>query len=123
VEAPLVLVVDDDRRNLKLAQAVLHASGFETLEAASGIEAIELAGRHLPDVILMDVRLPDMDGRDVAHKLSADGRTASIPVVALTAMVLDPSWYRNTSFAGYLEKPIDVDAFAEQVRGYCKPTG
>jgi two-component system, cell cycle response regulator DivK len=120
MEAPLVLVVDDDRRNLKLARDVLGASGFATLEAATGTEALELARRHVPDVILMDLRLPDADGTDLAERLAMDRRTAAIPVVALTSMVVDPSWYRKTSFAGYLEKPIDIDAFPEQVRSYCR---
>ncbi len=66
---PLVLIVDDSEKNRKLARDVLRAEGFQTLEAASGAEAISLAGEHGPDVILMDLRLPDMDGIDAARLL------------------------------------------------------
>ena len=64
---PLVLIVDDNAKNLKLARDVLRAAGFRTLEAATGAEAIALAAEHLPDVILMDLRLPDMDGTEAAR--------------------------------------------------------
>ena len=81
---PLVLIVDDNEKNLKLARDVLQAAGFRTLEAETGAEAIALAAEHLPDVILMDLRLPDMDGADAARALSGAAETAGIPVVALT---------------------------------------
>ena len=75
---PLVLIVDDNAKNLKLARDVLRAAGFRTLEAATGAEAIALAAEHLPDVILMDLRLPDMDGTDVARSSRpARGRRGS----------------------------------------------
>jgi two-component system, cell cycle response regulator DivK len=118
---PLVLIVDDNEMNLKVAREVLRAAGFGTLEAANGGEGIALASAHLPDVILMDVRLPDMDGTEAAHRLGADARTASIPVVALSSIPVEGSgdWYLAAGFAGYLEKPIRVNEFPEQVRHYC----
>jgi two-component system, cell cycle response regulator DivK len=116
---PLVLIVDDNERNRKLARDVLAAAGFRTQEAASAAEALALAGRHLPDVILMDLRLPDLDGDEAARKLAADTRTASIPVVALTSVRLEQE--PGACFAGYLEKPIDIEAFPEQVRSFCRP--
>ena len=81
-----------------------------------------LADEHLPDVVLMDLRLPDMDGTDAARMLAQQARTASIPVVALTSVTLedDPVWLRTAGFAGYLEKPIDVERFPDQVRRYCR---
>jgi two-component system cell cycle response regulator DivK len=116
---PLVLIVDDNEKNLKLARDVLRAAGFGTLEAASGAEGIALAAEHQPDVILMDLRLPDMDGTDAAQRLGDDARTASIPVVAFSSLPLDRgAWLRATGFAGYLEKPISVAEFADQVRHY-----
>lgn len=120
--APLVLVVDDDERNRKLAQDVLRRSGLRTLEAASGRAAIELARDRLPDVVLLDLRLPDMEGTDVARALRKGGRTAQIPVVALTALRYPDVGARLLAdgFSGYLEKPIDVRTFPEQVRGYCR---
>ena len=120
-ELPLVLIVDDNSKNLKLARDVLGAAGFRTLEAESGAEGVALAAEHLPDVILMDIQLPDMDGTDAARALGNDARTAQIPVVALTALRLerDGDWLLAAGFAGYLEKPISVTEFPEQVRRYC----
>jgi two-component system, cell cycle response regulator DivK len=122
---PLVLIVDDNEKNLKLTRDVLRAAGFGTLEAANGAEGIALATEHLPDVILMDLRLPDMDGADAAHELGHAAQTARIPVVALSSLPLEGGgdWLRDTGFAGYLEKPISVREFPEQVRGYCGGAG
>jgi two-component system cell cycle response regulator DivK len=118
---PLVLIVDDNEMNLKLARKVLRAAGFGTLEAANGDEGIALAGAHLPDVILMDLRLPDMDGTDAAQRLVADERTSRIPVVALSSLPLEGGgdWLRAAGFAGWLEKPIRVEEFPDQIRRYC----
>jgi two-component system, cell cycle response regulator DivK len=121
---PLVLIVDDNEKNLKLARDVLRAAGLQTLEAASGAEGIALAAEHMPDVILVDLRLPDMDGTDVARKLGDEARTARIPVVALSALPLEGAgdWLLAAGFAGYLEKPISVVEFPDQVRRYCTST-
>ena len=119
---PLVLIVDDDERNRKLAQDVLRRSGFRTIEAADGRAAIALADDRQPDVVLLDLRLPDMEGGDVARALGEEERTAHIPVVALTALRYPDGGARLLAhgFAGYLEKPIDVRTFPDQVRGYCR---
>ena len=119
--SPLVLIVDDNAKNLKLARDVLRAAGLRTLEAATGAEGIALATEHLPDVILMDIRLPDMDGTDAARALAGEERTAGIPIVALSALRLerDDDWFLAAGFAGFLEKPIDVGEFPDQVRSYC----
>jgi two-component system cell cycle response regulator DivK len=121
---PLVLIVDDNEKSLKLARDVLRAAGFRTLEAESGAEGMALAAKHLPDVILMDVRLPDMDGTDAARALESGAQTARIPVVALSALPLEGGgdWLLAAGFAGYLEKPISVGAFPNQVRRYCTST-
>lgn len=118
---PLVLIVDDSGKNRKLARDVLDAAGFRTLEAATGAEGLALAAERLPDVILMDLRLPDMDGADAARALAEDPRTAGIPVVALSALPagLDGGRLLTAGFAGSLEKPIRVAAFPGQVRAYC----
>jgi two-component system cell cycle response regulator DivK len=120
-ESPLVLIVDDSEKNLKLARDVLRAAGFRTLEAVNGAEGIALAAEHLPDVVLMDVQLPDMDGTDAARKLAEGSLTARIPVVALSAHQLEGSgdWLLAAGFAGYLEKPFNVGEFPDQVRRYC----
>jgi two-component system, cell cycle response regulator DivK len=119
--APLVLIVDDNQRNRKLARDVLRAAGFQTLEGATGAEGIALAAEQLPDVVLLDLRLSDMDGTDVARELRDGARTARIPVVALSALPVqgDHDWLLAAGFTGYLEKPISVGEFPEQVRRYC----
>ncbi len=121
----LVLIVDDNERNLRLARDVLHFAGFRTLEATSGVQGVALALRRLPDVILMDIRLPDMSGTDAARQLKDDPRTAQIPVVALTSLAMkgDREALLAAGFDGYLEKPISVREFPEQVRGFCTRSG
>ncbi len=120
-----MLVVDDDDRNRKLALDVLRAAGLRTLEAESGRAALARAAEHRPDVILLDLELPDVHGMDVARALKRDPRTARIPVVALSALRLADAadGLRAAGFAGYLEKPIDVRAFPEQVRRYSERGG
>jgi two-component system, cell cycle response regulator DivK len=122
---PLVLIVDDNERNLKLARDVLRAAGFYTLAAASGADAIALAAEQLPDVILLDLRLPDMDGLDVARELRNGARTRRIPVVALSALRFegDDARLAEAGFAGSLAKPINVATFPDQVRRYLHGAG
>jgi two-component system cell cycle response regulator DivK len=119
-----VLVVDDNEKNLKLVRDVLRLAGFRTLEATSGAQTLALAAEHLPAAILMDLRLPDMDGREAARRLAESERTAPIPVVALSSLPLDgrSDWYRAAGFAGYVEKPIRVAEFPEHVRSHCVGT-
>jgi two-component system cell cycle response regulator DivK len=116
-----VLIVDDNEKNRKLARDVLRAAGLQTIEAASGGEGVALAAECLPDVILLDLRLPDMDGTEVARTLGDRVQTAGIPIVALSALryARDSDRLLEAGFDGYLEKPIDVRAFPEQVRSYC----
>ena len=120
-DAPLVLIVDDNDKNLRLARDVLQAAGFRTVEGSSGAEGIELALDHAPAVILMDIRLPDLDGTEATRRLKADPRTAAIPVVALTSLAMkgDREWFLAAGFDGYLEKPISVLELPEQVRRFC----
>jgi two-component system cell cycle response regulator DivK len=123
--AELVLIVDDNEKNVRLARDVLQFAGFRTLEASSAEQGISLAVEHLPDVILMDIRLPDMDGTDALRALRKIETTAAIPVVALTALAMkgDRERFLADGFAGYLEKPIGVREFPEQVRGFCRREG
>ena len=118
---PLVLIVDDNDQNRKLARDVLGAAGFRMLDAANASDGIELAVAHVPDVILMDLRLPDMRGADARKALGQDERTGRIPVVAMSALRLEDSgdWLEEAGFAGWIEKPIQVGEFPEQVRRYC----
>jgi two-component system cell cycle response regulator DivK len=122
---PLVLIVDDNEQNAKLARDVLRAAGLRTIEASNGVEAIAQATGDRPDVILMDIRLPDIDGTDVARQLKSDPRTAEIPVIAMTSLALQESgeWFREAGFDGYLEKPIRVKEFPDEVRRFAHRTG
>ena len=115
----VVLIVDDDARNRKLARDVLRLAALDTLEAASGEEAISLARERRPDLVLMDIRLPDLDGSEVMQRLKAEPRTARIPVVALTGVAAAREALLDAGFAGYIEKPIDVKEFPAQVRRLC----
>ena len=120
-DVPLVLIIDDNEKNRKLARDVLRAAGLRTIEAATGDEAIALAAKRRPDVILLDLRLPDMEGTDVARRLRGGAETGRIPVVALSASPNAGSdRLLAAGFDGYLQKPIDVRAFPEQVRRFCK---
>jgi len=120
-DLPLVLIVDDNERNRKLARDVLRLARFRTLEAATASEGIALASEHQPSVILMDMRLPDLDGTEAARLLRAGPRTSHMPIVALTALPLDSGddWLSDAGFAGYIVKPIDIDEFPNVVRRFC----
>jgi two-component system, cell cycle response regulator DivK len=114
--APLVLIVDDNEQNARLARDVLRAAGLRTIEASSGADALARARETRPAVILLDIRLPDMDGGDVARRLKADARTRRIPVIAMTSLALDERSFPEAGFDGYLGKPIDVRTFPDEVR-------
>jgi two-component system, cell cycle response regulator DivK len=116
---PLILIVDDNEQNAKLARDVLRAAGFRTIGAASGAEAVAQARAAQPVVILMDIRLPDMDGGDAARQLKADARTQWIPVIAITALALGERSFLG-AFDGYVGKPIDVRAFPDEVRRFAE---
>ena len=113
----LLLIVEDNARNLKLARDVLAHAGYRTLEAQTAEDAIALARSHEPDMILMDIQLPGMDGLDALATLRADVVTAAIPVVAFTAFAMkdDRERFLDAGFHGYLEKPISVRDFPGQV--------
>lgn len=120
---PLVLIVDDNDRNRKLARDVLRSAGFRVLEAATAADAIRLASDNLPDIVLMDLRLPDLDGTEAVRMLRAERRTSRIPVVVVTALSLDAreGWLLDAGFAGYIAKPIDVEELPDLVRRFSTP--
>jgi two-component system cell cycle response regulator DivK len=118
----LVLVVEHTEKTMKLFRDVLQATGYRTLEAGSGEQAVELAGEHLPDLVLMDVQLPGIDGVEALGRLRADVRTASIPVLALTALAMrgDRERLLEAGFDDYMSKPVDVMKLIECVKGHCE---
>lgn len=115
---PVVLLVEDNARNLKLARDVLEYAGFSVVVATTGEEGVEQSRAALPDVILMDLQLPGIDGYAALELIRQHGPTAHIPVVALTAFAMrhDRERVLDSGFSGYLEKPISVREFAAQVR-------
>jgi two-component system cell cycle response regulator DivK len=116
-----VLVVEDNEKNMKLVRDVLQASGYTTLEATTGEEAVELALLQAPALVLMDVQLPGIDGVEALDRLRDDERTASIPVLALTAQAMrgDREQFLEAGFDGYLSKPMDVLELINAVREHC----
>jgi two-component system cell cycle response regulator DivK len=117
-----ILVVEDNEKNMKLFRDVLLAAGYCTLEATTGGEAVELATEHVPDLVLMDIQLPDIDGVEALGRLRADRRTASMPILALTAQAMegDRERFLAAGFDGYLSKPVDIAEFVATVKGYCE---
>jgi len=117
----LVLIVEDNERSMKLERDVLALHGYRTLEAGTGEEGVELAVGHTPDLILMDIRLPGINGIEALSRLRADERTQRIPVVALTSSATneDREHLRRAGFDGYLVKPIDLKQFLSEVAAKC----
>jgi len=118
---PQVLVVEDNEKNMKLFRDVLVATGHRTLEATTGGQAVELATAHSPDLVLMDIQLPDIGGVEALGLLRADTRTASLPVVALTAQAMegDRERFLAAGFDGYLSKPVNIADLIATVKQYC----
>jgi two-component system, cell cycle response regulator DivK len=121
VTAAQVLVVEDNEKNMKLFRDVLQASGYRLLEATTGERAIKLAAEYQPNLVLMDIQLPDIDGVQALGRLRADARTASIPVVALTAQAMhgDRQRFLEAGFDAYISKPVDVLEFVKTVQEHC----
>jgi two-component system, cell cycle response regulator DivK len=117
-DRPLVLLVEDNPRNLKLARDVLEFAGFTVAIAGTGEDGGALAASALPDLILMDIQLPGIDGYAALEQIRRNSATTHIPVVALTAfaMARDRDRVLSSGFDGYLEKPISVREFPTEVR-------
>ena len=122
-EGALILVVEDNATNRMLTSSVLELGGYRVQVAESSVEALNCIAANAPDLILMDVHLPGLDGLSFTRALKAAPETAGIPVVALTAlaMVGDREEALASGCAGYISKPIDTRAFGEQVRGFLRP--
>jgi two-component system cell cycle response regulator DivK len=118
----LILVVEDNDKNLKLARDLLGLNGFRVLEAITGQQGLQPAAEHRPDLILMDIQLPDVDGVAVLGQLRTGPRTLNIPVVALTAFAMkeDRNRFLSAGFDGYIAKPIDIRTFSDQVGSFLR---
>lgn len=113
----VILIVEDNARNLKLARDILNHVGYRTLEAENAEDGLALARAQRPDLVLMDVQLPGMDGVEALGRLKTDPLTADIPVVALTAFAMrdDRDRLLAVGFDAYLDKPLNVREFPSQV--------
>ncbi len=113
-----ILIVDDNELNLELAADVLEMEGFEVQTAQSGAEGVQLAKQWHPDLILMDLRMPEMSGLDALQVLREQESTRGIPVAVLTASAMkgDEERLLNSGFSAYLSKPIDPGCFGREVQ-------
>ena len=116
----VILIVEDNERNLKLLRDVLEYAGYDVRAARTAEDGITLAVSEPPDLVLMDLQLPGIDGLEALRRLRASPRTAGIPVVAVTAQAMKHDRERalEAGFDGYVEKPISVRAFLDQVRRF-----
>ena len=118
--AKTILIVEDNELNMKLFHDLLEAHGYETLQTRTGIEALELARTHRPDLILMDIQLPEVSGLEVTKWIKEDEDLCAIPVIAVTAFAMkgDEERIRQGGCEAYISKPISVAKFLETVRSY-----
>jgi two-component system cell cycle response regulator DivK len=118
--AKTVLIVEDNELNMKLFNDLLEAHGYATLQTRNGLDAMEIARAHRPDLILMDIQLPEVSGLEVTKWLKEDDELRAIPVIAVTAFAMkgDEERIRQGGCEAYISKPISVAKFLETVRSY-----
>jgi two-component system cell cycle response regulator DivK len=118
--AKTVLIVEDNELNMRLFNDLLDAFGYNPIKCRDGRTALELAAKHKPDLIIMDIQLPELSGIDVIRLLKADPAMRHIPIVAVTAFAMrgDEQRIRNEGAEAYLSKPISVQTFVETVRKF-----
>jgi CheY-like chemotaxis protein len=116
----LILIIEDNERNLKLVRDVLQFNGFQTAEARTAEDGLAMASASPPDLVLLDLQLPGIDGMEAFRQLRGSPPTAGVPVVAVTALAMKDDRERvlRAGFDGYLEKPISVRELASQVRAF-----
>lgn len=115
-----VMIVEDNELNMKLFNDLLEANGYETVKTRNGLEALDLARENRPDLILMDIQLPEVSGLEVTKWLKEDDDLHAIPVIAVTAFAMkgDEERIRQGGCEAYISKPISVSKFVETVRSY-----
>ena len=119
-----ILVIDDNDMNVELVEFVLRSAGFEVQAARSAEDGFACIARQRPDLILMDIQMPVLDGLEMTRRLKADPATHDIRVVALTAYAMkgDEQRMKDAGCDGYLAKPVNVRTLADQVKGWVRPT-
>jgi two-component system cell cycle response regulator DivK len=120
-----ILVVEDNPKNLKLVRDVLQHSGYEVIEATSGEDGVRLADEEHPDLVLMDLQLPGIDGTEALRRIRVGQHNADVPVVAVTAFAMNDDRQRafDSGFDGYVEKPISVRSLPQQVQMFLRQGG
>jgi two-component system, cell cycle response regulator DivK len=115
-----ILIVEDNELNMKLFNDLLEAHGYKTVQTRSGMEAVGLAHEHMPDLVLMDIQLPEVSGLEVTRWLKEDEALRHIPVIAITAFAMkgDEEKIRQGGCEAYLSKPISIVKFLETIRTY-----
>jgi two-component system cell cycle response regulator DivK len=121
--AKRILIVEDNEIDLRLLTDILMVHGYETLQTGYGLEAINLASTNLPDLILMDIQLPDVSGLEVTRRLRDDDRSKRIPIIAVTAFAME--WHEREALDSgcdaYLSKPITISGFLRTVESFLSP--
>ncbi len=115
-----ILVVEDSKPNMYLIQYILTHAGYAVIQAPNGEEGVELALKEKPDLVIMDIQLPGIDGLEATRRIRSSPIDESIPIIALTsyAMAGDREAAMEAGFTGYIEKPIDPETFLEQIASY-----
>ena len=118
-----ILIVEDNDLNLKLFRDLLEANGYATFETKEGIEAISMTRNIQPDLIVMDIQLPEISGLDITRKIKADRDISHIPVIAVTAFAMkdDEEKIMAAGCEAYLSKPIGIDDFLSTIRRFLEP--
>jgi two-component system cell cycle response regulator DivK len=118
--AKTILIVEDNELNMKLFNDLLQANGYDTLQTMDGMEALDMAAEHLPDLILMDIQLPKISGLEVAKMIKEEDELKNTPIIAVTAFAMkgDEEKIREGGCDGYIAKPISVPVFLETVSGF-----
>lgn len=118
--APTILYIEDDFQNRVLVRRILEASGFSIVEAENGKKGLQIAQELVPDLILMDINLPEIDGYEVTSRLKQIDALAKVPIIAMTANVMKGDREKTLAAGcdGYIQKPIDVDLLPNQINHY-----
>ena len=115
-----ILVIEDNENNLYLVKFMLENAGYQVVEAIDGFEGVKLSVSEKPNLILMDIQLPGLDGYEATKQIKANGKTSNIPIIAVTsyAMVGDREKTLKAGCDGYIEKPIDPETFISEIEQY-----
>ncbi|MDG1286602.1 MAG: response regulator [Rickettsiales bacterium] len=118
--AKKILIIEDNDLNLKLFRDLLEANGYITVETKEGLNALDLAKREMPDLILMDIQLPEISGLDVTRRIKAEPSVADIPIIAVTAFAMkdDEEKILRAGCEAYISKPISITSFLETVKQF-----